>query len=183
MIRKTRTCNQRALSPRAILFSHRSKGNLIRPSPDTNPMFTVSIIIGSSSDKELGDKAVEILQEFEVSYDLQVISAHRNLEKLAKYVKESPAKVFITIAGLAAALPGAVAAQTIKPVIGVPKEVKLGGMDSLLSIVQMPTGVPVATVGIDASKNAALLAIEILALQDVELAKKLDQYREKRANA
>ncbi|TRO51351.1 5-(carboxyamino)imidazole ribonucleotide mutase [Candidatus Bathyarchaeota archaeon] len=146
-------------------------------------MFTVSIIIGSSSDKELGDKAVEILQEFEVSYDLQVISAHRNPEKLAKYVKESPAKVFITIAGLAAALPGAVAAQTIKPVIGVPKEVKLGGMDSLLSIVQMPTGVPVATVGIDASKNAALLAIEILALQDVELAKKLDQYREKRANA
>ena len=75
------------------------------------------------------------------------------------------------------------AAQTIKPVIGVPKEVKLGGMDSLLSIVQMPTGVPVATVGIDASKNAALLAIEILALQDVELSKKLDQYREKRANA
>ena len=146
-------------------------------------MFNVSIIIGSSSDKELGDKAAEILQEFDVAYDLQIISAHRNPEKLAKYVKESPAKVFITIAGLAAALPGAVAAQTIKPVIGVPKEVKLGGMDSLLSIVQMPTGVPVATVGIDASKNAALLAIEILALQDVELSKKLDQYREKRANA
>ena len=146
-------------------------------------MFNVSIIIGSSSDKELGDKAAEILQEFNVAYDLQIISAHRNPEKLAKYVKESPAKVFITIAGLAAALPGAVAAQTIKPVIGVPKEVKLGGMDSLLSIVQMPTGVPVATVGIDASKNAALLAIEILALQDVELSKKLDQYREKRANA
>ncbi|TRO53131.1 5-(carboxyamino)imidazole ribonucleotide mutase, partial [Candidatus Bathyarchaeota archaeon] len=121
--------------------------------------------------------------EFDVAYDLQVISAHRNPEKLAKYVKESPAKVFITIAGLAAALPGAVAAQTIKPVIGVPKEVKLGGMDSLLSIVQMPTGVPIATVGIDASKNAALLAIEIMALQDAELAQKLDKYREKRANS
>ncbi|TFH15254.1 5-(carboxyamino)imidazole ribonucleotide mutase [Candidatus Bathyarchaeota archaeon] len=146
-------------------------------------MVNVSVIIGSTSDKELGEKATEILQEFDVTYDLQVISAHRNPEKLAKYVKESTAKVFITIAGLAAALPGAVAAHTIKPVIGVPKEVKLGGLDSLLSIVQMPTGVPVATVGIDASKNAALLAIEILALQDPELARKLVQYREKRANS
>ncbi len=146
-------------------------------------MVNVSVIIGSTSDKELGEKATEILKEFDVTYDLQVISAHRNPEKLAKYVKESTAKVFITIAGLAAALPGAVAAHTIKPVIGVPKEVKLGGLDSLLSIVQMPTGVPVATVGIDASKNAALLAVEILALQDLELARKLVQYREKRANS
>ncbi len=146
-------------------------------------MVNVSVIIGSTSDKELGEKATEILKEFDVTYDLQVISAHRNPEKLAKYVKESTAKVFITIAGLAAALPGAVAAHTIKPVIGVPKEVKLGGLDSLLSIVQMPTGVPVATVGIDASKNAALLAIEILAIQDPELARKLVQYREKRANS
>jgi 5-(carboxyamino)imidazole ribonucleotide mutase len=141
----------------------------------------ISIIIGSTSDQELGDNAAQILEEFKVSYDLQVISAHRNPEKLTRYVKASPAKVFITIAGLAAALPGAVAAQTIKPVIGVPKEVKLGGLDSLLSIVQMPTGVPVATVGIDGSKNAALLAIEILALQDQELAEKLDSYRERRA--
>jgi 5-(carboxyamino)imidazole ribonucleotide mutase len=144
-------------------------------------MANVSIIIGSTSDQELGDKAAQILDEFKVTYDLQVISAHRNPEKLSKYIKESPAKVFITIAGLAAALPGAVAAQTIKPVIGVPKEVKLGGLDSLLSIVQMPTGVPVATVGIDGAKNAALLAVEILALQEPELAEKLNQYREKRA--
>jgi len=164
-------------------FLHISEGNLIRPSPDTNPMANVSIIIGSVSDKELGDKAAQILDEFNVSYDLQVISAHRNPDKLAKYINESPAKVFITIAGLAAALPGAVAAQTIKPVIGVPKEVKLGGLDSLLSIVQMPTGVPVATVGIDASKNAALLSIEILALHDPELAEKLNQYREKHARS
>lgn len=144
-------------------------------------MANVSIIIGSISDQELGDKAAQILDEFDVTYDLQIISAHRNPEKLAKYIKESPAEVFITIAGLAAALPGAVAAQTIKPVIGVPKEVKLGGLDSLLSIVQMPTGVPVATVGIDGSKNAALLAIEILALEDNELAEKLHEYRRKRA--
>ena len=144
-------------------------------------MVNVSIIIGSTSDQELGDKAKQILDEFKVTYDLQVISAHRNPEKLAKYIKESPAKVFITIAGLAAALPGAVAAQTIKPVIGVPKEVKLGGLDSLLSIVQMPTGVPVATVGIDGAKNASLLAIEILALEDKTLAQMLLDYRRKRA--
>jgi 5-(carboxyamino)imidazole ribonucleotide mutase len=144
-------------------------------------MVNISIIIGSASDKELGDKATQILDEFNVTYDLQIISAHRNPEKLVKYVKDSTAGVFIAIAGLAAALPGAVAAQTIKPVIGVPKEVKLGGLDSLLSIVQMPTGVPVATVGIDASRNAALLAIEIIALHDSALADKLNQYRAKRA--
>jgi 5-(carboxyamino)imidazole ribonucleotide mutase len=148
---------------------------------DTTSMVNVSIIIGSISDQELGNKATKILDDFNVSYDLKVISAHRNPGKLARYVSESPAKIFIAIAGLAAALPGAVAAQTIKPVIGVPKDVKLGGLDSLLSIVQMPTGVPVATVSIDGSKNAALLAIEILALQDTELAKKLNLYREKQS--
>jgi 5-(carboxyamino)imidazole ribonucleotide mutase len=142
-------------------------------------MVNISIIIGSISDKELGDRAAKILDDFNITYDLTVISAHRNPGKLSQYVKESPAKVFIAIAGLAAALPGAVAAQTTKPVIGVPKDVKLGGLDSLLSIVQMPTGVPVATVGIDGSKNAALLAIEILALHDTELSNKLIEYREK----
>ena len=142
-------------------------------------MVDVSIIIGSNSDKELGEKAAQILQEFNVKYDQQIISAHRNPAKLSEYVKNSSAKVYITIAGLAAALPGAVAAQTIKPVIGVPKEVKLGGLDSLLSIVQMPTGIPVATVGIDGAKNAALLAIEILALSDPDLEIKLSHYREK----
>ncbi len=146
-------------------------------------MTKVSIIIGSKSDQELGDKAKQILDDFQIPHDLQVISAHRNPEKLADYVKQSPSQVFIAIAGLAAALPGAVASHTIKPVIGVPKEVKLGGLDSLLSIVQMPTGVPVATVGIDGSKNAALLAAEILALNDPELADRLHQYREKRARA
>jgi 5-(carboxyamino)imidazole ribonucleotide mutase len=145
-------------------------------------MVDVAVIIGSKSDQELGDKAAKMLQNFEVAYDLQIISAHRNPDKLAKYVKESPAKVFVCIAGLAAALPGAVASHTIKPVIGVPKEVKLGGLDSLLSIVQMPSGIPVATVGIDNSKNAAILAIEILAVHDNELVKKLKEYRDTQAS-
>ncbi len=146
-------------------------------------MVDVAVIIGSKSDMELGEKASKMLESFDVPHDLQVISAHRNPDKLSKYVKESPANVFVCIAGLAAALPGAVASQTIKPVIGVPKEVKLGGLDSLLSIVQMPTGVPVASVAIDGANNGALLAIEILALQDKELAKKFVEYREKRARA
>jgi len=144
-------------------------------------MTRVSIIIGSKSDAELSEKAAEMLDEFEVPHELNVISAHRNPEKLASYVKNSGADVYICIAGLAAALPGAVAAQTLKPVIGVPRDVKLGGLDSLLSIVQMPTGVPVATVAIDGAGNAALLAVEILALSDKEIEKKLREYRMKRA--
>jgi 5-(carboxyamino)imidazole ribonucleotide mutase len=137
--------------------------------------------MGSKSDLELGNMAMEFLDDFGVESELNIISAHRNPEKLTKHVKSSEAHVFIAIAGLAAALPGAVAALTIKPVIGVPKEVKLGGLDSLLSIVQMPTGVPVATVGIDGVKNASILAIEILALNDNQLEKKLIEYRRKRA--
>jgi 5-(carboxyamino)imidazole ribonucleotide mutase len=144
-------------------------------------MVQVSVIIGSKSDLELGEKTIAILDEFEVSYELKVISAHRNPQKLVKYVNDSDSKVFIAIAGLAAALPGAIAAQTVKPVIGVPKDVKLGGIDSLFSIVQMPTGVPVATVGIDNAKNAALLAIEILALNEKGLKRKLEKYRLQRA--
>jgi 5-(carboxyamino)imidazole ribonucleotide mutase len=142
-------------------------------------MVKVSIIIGSKSDLALGDRAKSVLDEFGVSNELNIISAHRNPERLAKHVKMSKAQVFITIAGLAAALPGVVAAWTIKPVIGVPKDVKLGGLDSLLSIVEMPTGVPVATVGIDKAKNASLLAIEILALNDDRLSEKLLKYRGK----
>ena len=146
-------------------------------------MVDIAVILGSKSDQELGDKTAKMLESFEVPYDLQIISAHRNPNKLAEYVKNSPAKVFVCIAGLAAALPGAVASHTIKPVIGVPKEVKLGGLDSLLSIVQMPTGVPVASVAIDGANNGALLAIEILALQNSALAKKFQEYRDKRARA
>jgi 5-(carboxyamino)imidazole ribonucleotide mutase len=143
-------------------------------------MVSVALIIGSNSDKELGDKAEEVLKEFGVEYDYQVISAHRNPQYLKDYLEKSEADVFIAIAGLAAALPGVIASHTLKPVIGVPRNVKLGGIDSLFSIVQMPTGVPVATVAIDNSKNGALLAIEILALQNKELRNKLLEYREKR---
>jgi 5-(carboxyamino)imidazole ribonucleotide mutase len=145
-------------------------------------MSKVAIIIGSDSDKELSESAASILKEFGAEYEQKTLSAHRNPKALAQYVESSDAKAFICIAGLAAALPGAVAALTIKPVIGVPKEVKLGGVDALLSIVQMPTGVPVATVGIDGAKNAALLAVEILALSDKKLEEKLLEYRRKRAS-
>lgn len=144
-------------------------------------MTRVSIIIGSKSDAELGEKAAKTLEEFDVPHELNVISAHRNPEKLAAYIQNSGADIYICIAGLAAALPGAVAAQTVKPVIGVPKDVRLGGLDSLLSMVQMPTGVPVATVAIDGASNAALLAAEILALSDEALVEKLREYRLKRA--
>jgi len=144
-------------------------------------MVQVSIIVGSESDKELSEAAADILKEFSVSHEQKMLSAHRNPKALAVYVESSDACVFVCIAGLAAALPGIVAAHTIKPVIGVPKEVKLGGIDSLLSIVQMPTGVPVATVGIDGAKNAALLAVEILAITDKQLGEKLTEYRRKRA--
>ncbi len=138
----------------------------------------VSLIIGSESDRPIGDKIRDLLRSFGVEVEYMVISAHRTPEELRKYVKESRAEVFIAVAGLSAALPGAIASATIKPVIGVPKEVKLMGLDSLLSIVQMPPGVPVACVGVDNATNAAILAVEILALKYPELEKKLEEYRE-----
>ncbi len=144
-------------------------------------MSRVSLIIGSTSDREVGDKAEAILKEFGVDYDYQVYSAHRNPKALQEYIEASNASVYIAVAGLSAALPGFIAAHTLKPVIGVPKDAKLGGIDSLLSIAQMPPGVPVACVGIDNSRNGALLAIEILALSDEGLREKLVEYRRKRA--
>ncbi len=125
-------------------------------------MADVAVILGSASDRAIADKAIEVLSKNNVSFDLQVISAHRNPDELDAYVKASDAKVFIAIAGLSAALPGVVASKTMKPVIGVPVSAKLGGLDALLSIVQMPGGVPVACVGIDNGGNAAHLAIRIL---------------------
>lgn len=124
----------------------------------------VAIISGSTSDEKVYNKAVDVFKEQNVPYDLQILSAHRDPDKLDQYVKQSKAKVFICVAGLSAALPGVVASKTEKPVIGVPVESKLMGLDALLSIVQMPPGVPVACVGIDNAKNAALLAIRILKL-------------------
>jgi 5-(carboxyamino)imidazole ribonucleotide mutase len=144
-------------------------------------MSRVALIIGSTSDREIGDKAEAILKEFGIDYDYQVYSAHRNPKVLQEYIEASDASVYIAVAGLSAALPGFIAAHTLKPVIGVPKDAKLGGIDSLLSIAQMPPGVPVATVGVDNSRNGALLAIEILALSDEGLREKLVEYRRKRA--
>ena len=143
-------------------------------------MIKVSIVMGSESDRELGENAASTLSDFGVEHELVVYSAHRDPEGLKAYVDSSDASVFIAVAGLSAALPGAIASHTIKPVIGVPKEVKLGGLDSLLSIVQMPSGVPVACVGIDNARNAAVLAVEVLALDDDKLRKKLVEYRERR---
>ncbi len=128
-----------------------------------NPL--VSIIAGSTSDKEVYEKAIKVLNENNISYDLQIISAHRDPDKLDDYLKHSKALIFIAVAGLSAALPGTIASKTDKPVIGVPVSAKLGGLDALLSIVQMPPQVPVACVGIDRGENAAYLAIKILNLR------------------
>lgn len=123
----------------------------------------IAVITGSASDSAIADKVVKVLAEYHLSYDLQVISAHRDPERLDEYVKTSDAKVFICIAGMSAALPGVVASKTKKPVIGVPVSGKLlGGLDALLSIVQMPKGVPVACVAVDGGENAAHLAARIL---------------------
>jgi 5-(carboxyamino)imidazole ribonucleotide mutase len=124
----------------------------------------VAIIIGSDSDMNVAEKAAKILSQGKVKYDMQVISAHRDPERLDEYVRSCEAKVFIAIAGLSAALPGVIAAKTNKPVIGVPVSGKLMGLDALLSIAQMPKGVPVACVGIDSAENAAYLALRILKL-------------------
>ncbi|MEA3254354.1 MAG: AIR carboxylase family protein [Candidatus Altiarchaeota archaeon] len=124
----------------------------------------ILIIAGSKSDQEVVKKAEVVLKDAGVDYSVEHCSFHREPGKLEELVTNSDAGVFICIAGLAAALPGAVAALTDKPVIGVPVSAKLGGLDALLSIVQMPGGVPVACVGIDNGANAAYLAIRILGL-------------------
>jgi len=144
-------------------------------------MTQVSVVMGSESDRALGEKATAILAEFNIPHELVVLSAHRNPEALKQYIDTTPSEIFIAIAGLSAALPGTIAAQTIRPVIGIPKNAKLGGLDALLSIAQMPPGIPVATVGIDNAKNGALLAIHILATKNKTLATKLHEYRENRA--
>ena len=136
----------------------------------------IQIILGSKSDMPVAEKAEKILKKFTVAYDISVASAHRTPEVVKKLVEENDADVFIGVAGLAAALPGSIAAHTIKPVIGVPVSGKIN-LDSILSIIQMPPGVPVAAVGLDRGDNAALLALEILALQDDTIRKELVEYR------
>lgn len=147
----------------------------------------VSIIMGSTSDLEVMSPAIKTLEEFGIEYEKRVISAHRTPDLMCEYAKSARANgigVIIAGAGGAAHVAGVVAGMTTVPVIGVPIQTKtLGGMDSLLSIVQMPGGIPVATMAINGSKNAALLAVEILALSDAGLLEKLEAYRKKQTQA
>ncbi len=127
-------------------------------------MADIAVISGSASDAAITDKVKKVLKENGVSFDDQIISAHRDPDRLDAYIKTSPAKIFIAIAGLSAALPGVIASKTDKPVIGVPVSGTLNGLDALLAIAQMPKGVPVACVGVDNGENAAWLAVRILKL-------------------
>ncbi len=138
----------------------------------------VAVVAGSKSDQAVVDDAVKALTELGVSHEVRFLSAHRNPEGLRKYLESSEAEVYIAIAGLAAHLPGVIASVTVKPVIGVPVKAKLDGLDSLLSIVQMPPGVPVGCVGIDNARNAGILAAEIVALSDPSVKARLDKMRE-----
>lgn len=141
----------------------------------------VGIMLGSASDLEQVEPARAILKEFGISFEMKVLSAHRTPDQALRYAAEAESRgleVIIAAAGGAAHLPGVVAAKTLLPVIGIPiKSKALNGLDSLLSIVQMPTGIPVATVAIDGSANAALLAVAILAGKHKELRTKLQRYR------
>jgi 5-(carboxyamino)imidazole ribonucleotide mutase len=145
----------------------------------------VAILMGSDSDYPVMQKAEEVLDDFGIEYETRILSAHRTPKQTIDFVASSvknKVKVFIAGAGGAAHLPGIVAAHTILPVIGVPIMGKaMNGLDSLLSIVQMPGGIPVATVSIDGAKNAALLAIQIIAISDTILQNKLYNYKKKMA--
>ena len=142
-------------------------------------MTHVIIMMGSATDRPTANKAEKILDKFGIEYETYVASAHRTPDRVVKIVKDSNADVFIALAGLSAALPGVVAAHTLKPVIGVPcaSSSSPGNLDSLLSVVQMPPGVPVASVGIGRGENAALLAARILGLTDKNVHASLELYR------
>ena len=129
----------------------------------------VAVVLGSESDNHIAEKTIKILERFNISYEKKILSAHRNPKELSKYIDSSKVLVFIAIAGLSAQLPGFIASRTSRPVIGVPVNVKLEGLDALLATMQMPKQVPVATVGIDNGENAAFLAIRILSLSYPEL--------------
>lgn len=141
----------------------------------------VSIIMGSTSDLPVMEKAMKFLDEMEVPFEVNALSAHRTPDAVETFAKEAAGrglKVIIAGTGMAAALPGVIAASTTLPVIGVPiKGNALDGMDAMLSIIQMPPGIPVATVGINGAMNAAILAVEIMALADDKLAEKMKVYK------
>ena len=140
----------------------------------------VSIIMGSTSDLPVMEKAAKFLDEMGIFFEMNAFSAHRTpqeVEAFARSAEGRELKVIIAGAGMAAALPGVIAANTTLPVIGVPIKGMLDGLDAMLSIIQMPPGIPVATVGVNAAQNAAILAAEMLALSDKELAQKLRDYK------
>lgn len=141
----------------------------------------VSIIMGSTSDLPVMEKAAKFLDDMDVPFEMNALSAHRTpaeVESFARNAKARGIRVIIAGAGMAAALPGVIAASTTVPVIGVPIKGMLDGLDAMLSIIQMPPGIPVATVGINGAQNAAILAVEVLALADEALAKRLEQYKD-----
>ncbi len=141
----------------------------------------VSIIMGSTSDMPVLEKAAKLLDEFEIPFEINALSAHRTPKEVTDFAlgaKERGLKVIIAAAGMAAHLPGVIAAQTTVPVIGVPIKASVEGIDALLAIVQMPPGIPVATVGINAGLNAAILAVQMLALSDEKIAAKFEAYKQ-----
>ena len=141
----------------------------------------ISIIMGSTSDLPIMEKAAALLNEFKIPFEINALSAHRTpreVEKFASNAAENGIKVIIAAAGMAAHLPGVIASMTTLPVIGVPINASLDGMDALLAIVQMPPGIPVATVGINGAQNAAILAVQMLATDNKELQLKLKSYKE-----
>ena len=140
----------------------------------------ISIIMGSTSDLPIMEKAAKFLDEMEVPFEINALSAHRTPNEVEAFAQGAAArglKVIIAGAGMAAALPGVIAASTTLPVIGVPIKGMLDGLDALLSIVQMPPGIPVATVGVNGAQNAAILALEMLALSDADLAERLCRHK------
>ena len=141
----------------------------------------VSIIMGSTSDLPVMEKACKLLDELQVPFEVNALSAHRTpdaVEAFARGAKARGVKVIIAGAGMAAALPGVIAASTTLPVIGVPIKGMLDGLDAMLSIIQMPPGIPVATVGVNGAQNAAILAVEMLSLADSTLAGRLEAYKD-----
>ena len=140
----------------------------------------VSIIMGSTSDLPVMEKAAKFLDEMEIPFEMNALSAHRTpkeVEEFAANARGRGIKVIIAAAGMAAALPGVIAAGTTLPVIGVPIKGMLDGLDAMLSIIQMPPGIPVATVGVNGAQNAAILAVEMIALSDPQVAKKLENFK------
>jgi 5-(carboxyamino)imidazole ribonucleotide mutase len=158
---------------------------LLNHSKDKEMEPKVSIIMGSTSDLPVMEAAAKFLNEMKIPFEMHALSAHRTpdkVEEFAKHAHKRGIRVIIAAAGMAAHLPGVIAAMTTLPVIGVPIKASLEGLDSLLAIVQMPPGIPVATVGINGAQNAAILAAEILATADPELQEKLVTFKEEMKN-